>query len=252
VPNVLLRTRWIVGHLLVVVVAAGFTALGVWQLNRNTQKHDKLRSEEAAFAAPAPPVSAADPAAGTRAEATGTFLPTGEALLRNQVRGASAGVDVLTPMRLADGSVIYVDRGWVKTGLASGAPSFAPPPSGTVVATGIVQPSTTVSAQDSVRNDNGRISLPSVDIARIVGAHPAERVRNIWLSAQAIEPAPTGGDAPKLPEPPPPDPVNHLEYAIEWFAFALIPLIGWPIVLWRVSHRERPASRAPLQPAQPV
>jgi cytochrome oxidase assembly protein ShyY1 len=233
-------------------VAVGFTVLGVWQLNRNTQKHDKLRSEEAAFAAPAPAVSATDPAPGTRAQATGTFLPNGEALLRNQVRGSSAGVDVLTPMRLADGSVIYVDRGWVKTGLASGAPSFAPPATGTVVATGIVQPSVPLSAQDSVRDDNGRVSLPRVDIARIVGANPSQRVRNVWLSAQAIEPAPTGRDAPKLPEPPPPDPVNHLEYAIEWFAFALIPLIGWPIVLWRVSHRERPASPEPLQPTQPA
>jgi cytochrome oxidase assembly protein ShyY1 len=249
---VLLRTRWIVGHLLVIVVAAGFTALGLWQLNRNTQKHDKLRSEEAGFEAPAPAVSASDPAAGTRAQATGTFLPSNEALLRNQVRGSSAGVDVLTPMRLADGTVIYVDRGWVKTGLASGAPSFAPPPTGTVVATGVVQPSVTLSAQDSVREDNGRVSLPRVDIARIVGANPGQRVRNVWLSAQAIEPAPTGSDAPKLPEPPPPDPVNHLEYAIEWFAFALIPLIGWPIVLWRVSHRESAANPAPLQPTQPA
>jgi cytochrome oxidase assembly protein ShyY1 len=250
---VLLRTRWIVGHLLVIVVAAGFVALGVWQLNRNTQKHDKLRAEEAAYAAPAPPISSAsDPAPGTRAQATGTFLPTGEALLRNQVRGSSAGVDVLTPMRLADGTVIYVDRGWVKTGLASGAPDFAPPPGGTVVATGTVQPSVALSAQDSVRDDNGRVSLPSVNIARIVGPNPPERVRNVWLSAQAIEPLPRGSGVPKLPEPPPPDPVNHLEYAIEWFAFAAIPLIGWPIVLWRVSRRDRPASPAPLQPTQPA
>ncbi len=240
-----------------IVVAGGFVALGVWQLNRNTQKHDKLQEEEAAFAAPAPPVTGSPPpATGNRAQATGTFVPTGEALLRNQVRGASPGVDVLTPMRLDDGTVIYVDRGWVKTGLASGAPSFAPPPTGKVVATGILQPSVTLSAQDSVRNDAGRVSVPGVDIPRIVGPHPSEQVRNEWLSAQAIEPAPQAGDAPKLPEPPPPDPVNHLEYAIEWFAFAAIPLIGWPIVLWRVSRRSPPAPPsvipAPPQPVQSV
>jgi cytochrome oxidase assembly protein ShyY1 len=250
---VLLRTRWIVGHLLVIVVAGGFVALGVWQLNRNTQKHDKVKQEEAAYAAPAPPITASsEPVAGTRAQATGTFLPTGEALLRNQVRGASPGVDVLTPLRLADGSVIYVDRGYVKTGLASGAPSFAPPPTGTVVATGIVQPSVALSAQDTVRIDEGRVSVPAVNIARIVGPHPTEQVHNVWLSAQAIEPVPRGSDVPKLPEPPAPDPVNHFEYAIEWFAFAAIPLIGWPIVLWQISRRQKSTTTASPAPPQPV
>ncbi len=242
-----------------IVVAGGFVALGVWQLNRNTQKHDKVKAEEAAYAAPAPPISgSSDPAPGTRAQATGTFLPTGEAILRNQVRGASPGIDVLTPLRLADGSVIYVDRGYVKTGLASGAPSFAPPPTGTVVATGIVQPSVQLSAQDSVRNDEGRVSLPAVNIERIVGPNPTEHVHNVWLSAQAIEPVPRGSDVPKLPEPPAPDPVNHFEYAVEWFAFALIPLIGWPIVLWQISRRKQsaqevpPADSATPAPPQPV
>ena len=38
----------------------------------------------------------------------------------------------------------------------------------------------------------------------------------------------------------PPDQVNHMQYAIEWFAFALIPLIGWPIVLVRIARRQQP------------
>jgi cytochrome oxidase assembly protein ShyY1 len=32
-----------------------------------------------------------------------------------------------------------------------------------------------------------------------------------------------------------------MQYAIQWFAFALIPLIGWPIVLWRIARRQSPA-----------
>jgi cytochrome oxidase assembly protein ShyY1 len=37
-----------------------------------------------------------------------------------------------------------------------------------------------------------------------------------------------------------------MEYAIEWFAFALIPLVGWPIVLVRIARRHRPErERAP-------
>jgi cytochrome oxidase assembly protein ShyY1 len=70
----------------------------------------------------------------------------------------------------------------------------------------------------------------------------------VWITAQSIEPAPAAANAPKLPEPPAPDPVNHLEYAIEWFAFAAIPLIGWPIVLWRITRRNRSTNPESHQP----
>ena len=52
--------------------------------------------------------------------------------------------------------------------------------------------------------------------------------------------------APALPQPPPPDQVNHMQYTIEWFALALIPLIGWPIVLLRRrSKRGEQSTTAP-------
>ncbi|HWS44711.1 MAG TPA: SURF1 family cytochrome oxidase biogenesis protein, partial [Acidimicrobiia bacterium] len=90
------------------------------------------------------------------------------------------------------------------------------------------------------RRTAGRLSLPRVDLARI-GRELPYRLRNVWILAQYQQPTPGAGD-PALPQPPSPDQVNHMQYAIEWFAFALIPLIGWPIVLWRVARRgERPA-----------
>jgi hypothetical protein len=30
-----------------------------------------------------------------------------------------------------------------------------------------------------------------------------------------------------------------MQYAIEWFALALVPLVGWPIVCARVARRRR-------------
>ena len=38
-----------------------------------------------------------------------------------------------------------------------------------------------------------------------------------------------------------------MEYAIQWFAFALIPLIGWPIVLWQITRRR--SSKPPAAPS---
>src|SRR5436305_1998561 len=65
-------------------------------------------------------------------------------------------------------------------------------------------------------------------------------LHHIWIEAQFQQP-PSPANAPKLPTPPPPDRVNHLEYAIEWFALAAIPLAGWPTVLRRVTRRPREA-----------
>ena len=31
--------------------------------------------------------------------------------------------------------------------------------------------------------------------------------------------------------------MNHLEYTIEWFSFALIGIIGWPVALLSISRR---------------
>ena len=238
VPGVLLRPRWLAGHLLAIVVVVGFVALGVWQLDRNQQKHDKIHAARAAYSAPAPDVlTGAPPAAGSRVEASGTYDRTHVVLLRDQIHNGNGGDDLLVPLRLADGSAVLVDRGWLESGAA--ANDTAAPP-GTVVVRGLVQSSRALSAQDEVTTTAGRLSLPRVDLARI-GRELPYRLRNVWILAQYQQPAPGAGD-PALPQPPSPDQVNHMQYAIEWFAFALIPLIGWPIVLWRVARRgERPA-----------
>ena len=82
--------------------------------------------------------------------------------------------------------------------------------------------------------------MPRVDLAAIGRSLPYE-LQPVWIEAQAIEPSPQG-NAPALPEPPPPDPVNHMQYAFEWFAFALIPIIGWPIALRRLARQRSAAT----------
>jgi cytochrome oxidase assembly protein ShyY1 len=237
---VLLRGRWLAGHLLVLVMAGGFVALGVWQLARHHEKQDKVRAAKAAYAAPAPnigPVTAA-PAPGTRVQANGTYDGAHEILLRDQIRGNAIGNDVLTLLRLPDGSAVFVDRGWVASETA------APPPSRDVVVRGIIRESRPLGPQDEVRQIGSRVSTPRVDLDRLVRADRVDvPLHHIWIEARFQEPRPAA-NAPTLPTPPPPDHVNHLEYAIEWFGLAAIPLVGWPIVLWRVRRSPRPADVA--------
>ena len=232
----LLRGRWLAGHLLVLVVAGAFVALGIWQLARHHEKQHKVRAAKAEYSAPAPDLGAvtAPPAAGTRVQATGTYDGAHEVLLRNQVRGNEIGTDLLTLLQLADGSAVFVDRGWVASDAAA-----APPPSRDIVVRGIVRESRPLGAQDEVRQVAGRVSVPRVDLDRLAGIERIDvTLHHVWIEAQFQQPPPAAS-APKLPKPPPPDQVNHLQYAIEWFGLAAIPLVGWPIVLRRVTRRRR-------------
>jgi cytochrome oxidase assembly protein ShyY1 len=236
----LLRPRWVAGHVLVVLLAAVFIALGFWQLDRNQEKHDKDNAAKAAFAAPAPALAAAgeEQPPGARVEVRGTYDAQSEALLRNRVRDGEGGYDVLTALVLDDGTAVVVDRGWVARNDVDRERVDLDPPAGEVTVRGPVGGNRPLEPDDTVDERAGRRALPRVDLAEIQ-RDGAPELRNVYITAQYQDPASPDG-IPSLPTPPPSDDVNHLHYALQWFAFALIPLIGWPIVLWRVSRKPPP------------
>jgi cytochrome oxidase assembly protein ShyY1 len=222
-------------------MAGIFVLLGFWQLARNNHKHAIVRREKAAYAKPAPDIASLPAGAsdGTPVQARGTFDPSHEAVLRNQVRHDSVGVDVLTPLRLANGTAVLVDRGWVRAS-ASGSLTTDPPPTGTAVVHGLLHSSSTFASGDTVNHlADGRLAVPRVDLNAIGHTIPYP-LKSTWIEARAITPKPSG-NSPELPQPPSPDPVNHMQYAIEWFAFALIPIVGWPIALSRLMRQRNAA-----------
>src|SRR4030095_4116100 len=74
--------------------------------------------------------------------ATGEFVAARQVLIDNKVHAGRAGYDVVTPLVLADGRAVLVDRGWTAQRASRSRFPEVPPPAGVV----------------SVR---GRISLPS-------------------------------------------------------------------------------------------
>ena len=231
----LLRPRWVAGHLLVLVLSASFVALGFWQLARNDHKQSLVRAARAAYAAPAPDITRAPVVApGGRVQLSGRYDPTHSVLLRNRVHNGKVGNDVLTPLLLDQGVGVIVDRGFVPAA-GDATPIAEATPTGPVVVRGILHTSSTLSAQDAVTRSGGLLSLPRVDVGRInldLGYQLLPR----WVEAQSQTPAPAKG-APVLPQPPPPDNVNHMEYAIQWFSFAAIGVIGWPVALMAIARR---------------
>jgi cytochrome oxidase assembly protein ShyY1 len=236
---VLSRPRWIAGHVLVTVLVVAFVALGFWQVSRNNEKHDKDAAAKAKLGAPAPTLtSLAEPITnGTRVEVRGTFDPEAEVLLRGRTCESASGDDVLTVLRLDDGGAVIVDRGCLPHVSITHDIDAARAPTGPVTVRGTVAASRALQLDEDVGDLAGRPALPRVDVDAVATATGTDGLRNEWISAQYIDPAP-GAGAPQLPQPPPSDDVNHMQYAFQWFAFALIGIVGWPVILTRVRRRK--------------
>lgn len=118
-----------------VLLLAVFISLGRWQWSRGEQK-EALARGFAAGAVQAQPLGARGTATLPRyavVSVTGEWDAARQFLLDNRTRDGRAGYEVLTPLRLADGRWLLVNRGWlpfegrrdrlpeVATGLVPGA-----------------------------------------------------------------------------------------------------------------------------------
>jgi cytochrome oxidase assembly protein ShyY1 len=158
-----------------------------------------------------------------RVTVSGSYLPKEQLLVRNRPTDAGPGFEVLTPLRLADGSVFIVDRGWVPTGNKQDRPDYvAPAPSGAVVATVRLRPSEPkTDAGSASGGEIGTIALGEVQ-ARTGGA--------VYTGAYGIldsqTPVGAAGLTPVVTSEPTQDEGLHWSYMIQWVLFALIGFFG--------------------------
>ena len=93
-----------------------FVALGNWQLGRAGEKR-ALYDE---FARPGPALSLPHAAAPApryqRVTTSGIYVTSHQFLLDNATHAGQVGVHVLTPLLLANGSAVLVNRGWAPFG----------------------------------------------------------------------------------------------------------------------------------------
>jgi surfeit locus 1 family protein len=226
------------------VVAATCIRLGFWQLDRLAGRKDAnagIAAAEGTPPRPLPDLLAATPDPTSLryrpAIVTGTYDPAHEVLLygRSSTTGVS-GDQVLTPFRLDDGTAIVVDRGWIPIDQPVPVTGDAAAPSGSVEVTGVLFPADAISTGSDVTSAE---RITTVDLGRI-GAGLPYPILPVYLLLQRQEPPQPGS----LPEPPPLPPLTngpHLSYAVQWYAFAAIAVIGF-VVLVRRDRRERAAA----------
>ncbi|MEP6758615.1 MAG: SURF1 family protein [Actinomycetota bacterium] len=226
-----IRARQVALVAIAALIAIVCVRLGFWQLDRlhGRRQINAMLAERGALPGVSLESAGAAGLAYAHVRATGTYDPAHEIVLSGRSFQDTAGNHILTPLVLADGSAVLVDRGWVPLNVVAPPVSGeAAAPTGTVTVTGLALPPDAISASPStpapsvvVRIDLGVAGLP-YDIAPV------------YVLLEAQDPAQSSG-VPVPAAPPTLDEGPHLSYALQWFAFATIAVVGC-IVLLRRDH----------------
>lgn len=235
--------RWLGYLACAIVFAIACGCLSAWQLarSREAQAANALIADN--YNARPVPLSDALDGLGAyspsqewqRVTATGVYQRDEQLLVRNRPTDAGPGFEVLTPLKLPDGALFIVDRGWVPTGSHNGAPDFVPPaPAGTVTVTVRLKASEPrVGGRTATGNQVATIELP--DISSRLGGDVYTGAYGIL---QSQTPPGRAGLTPVLSTPPLMDVGLHWSYMIQWIIFALIGFFGLGYAI-RTEYRHR-------------
>ena len=210
-----------------IVAVAVFVAAGNWQRGRMEAKEALRAQLDAASAMPAvalPDVGAWDAWRYRPVRAEGTFDATRQFLVDNRVQAGRVGFHVVTPLVLADGRVVLVNRGWVAAGATRDLLPAVPPATGPVVVTGRVGLPTS-GYVELAADDGAGVVRQNLDPARFAAA---TGVRVLPIVVEATAPA-APEDVALVRDWPPPDAGSdkHRIYMMQWYAFAALAAGLW-------------------------
>lgn len=234
----LLTPGWLARFAAALAIAAVMVLLGTWQLSRYEERSAINARIDAAAVAEAVPLSGVltTPTGGgvgpavaaadtwTMVTATGRYDPAHQLLVRGRTVEGRVGFEVLTPLVLADGSAILVDRGWVpppEAGLTT-APEVPTPPGGSVTVTGRIRPGESGGAP--VERHGGVPQTRRIHLESVAAGLPYP-IYGGYLTMEAQQPPADPGLTPI--------PVRRENawlnggYAVQWWLFAAMVLAGF-------------------------
>lgn len=247
----------VLAAIVALVVFVGLMALGTWQIERRTWKLALIeRVEQQLQAAPIDPPTTIDPKRDEyrRVRLTGTFLDDRETLVQASTE-LGGGFWVMTPLRLADGRQVLVNRGFVpperRDRAMRGERVPAPGEGGTVTLVGLLRLSEP-GGGFMRRNDPAANRWHSRDVAAIAQsrglgdalpyfvdaeATAAERAQpQLMADADRIWPA-AGLTVIRFNN-------HHLVYALTWYGLALMVVLAVGYIgreWWRERQGDRGA-----------
>jgi surfeit locus 1 family protein len=165
---------------------------------------------------------------------TGTYDFENQVALRNQYYTNLYGYHLITPLRLSGGRAVLVDRGWIPADGNSTPVDWRkydePGPVSVSGQIRLTQSNLAFGGVADVMPANGsRLEIwNSLDIVKISKQNPY-LLLPIYIQPN-VDPADT---APPISYQPEVDLTEgpHMGYALQWFSFALIMLVGYPFYL---------------------
>ncbi len=223
------------GLVVALLVAAICVRLGVWQLARLHERRERNALLIAARARPLLEVDGsllADSARDRRLVARGVYDYAHERLWHGRSYEGVPGVDLVTPLRLAGGVAVLIDRGWAPSpdGYHIDQTAFGEGDSAVVLGLGMLAPRAWGDVDPAALRD----SVPYRLLPFVIQQLPP--------STGPYRPLPPGlirWPIPELSDGP------HLSYAIQWFSFAVIIVVGsLALARKRAAEAELELSRA--------
>jgi surfeit locus 1 family protein len=215
--------------LLTLAAMAGFSWLGVWQLDRGREKQALITAFERGSEAPVALDGRALDALPRyqRVEASGQYQVDRQILLDNMPgANGSAGFRVLTPLlRPGASRLLLVDRGWVPLGLSRERLPAVPVDTRWRSVTGKLDGLPVPGIRVGTAGTPGDASWPRVlnfprqtDVEQVLGVPVEPRIllldaaqpdgyERVWRPAMGFPPA------------------RHIGYALQWFAAAITALV---------------------------
>ncbi|HEX6500082.1 MAG TPA: SURF1 family protein [Micromonosporaceae bacterium] len=250
----LLTARWLGYAALTLVLAAIMVGLGFWQLARYHQ-HSAVNARVAAAAAaqPVPLTSVlkigsppAKDQAWTKVSVSGRYDPAHEVLARGRTVNDSVGFEVVTPLVLADGSAVLVDRGWIPPapGGAFARPDVPPAPTGQVTVVGRVH--LPESRPDKPSRADGRTEVRRISATTLAATMPYRLYGGYVVMDRQQPPAdPAFVAIPSDHE----NAWQNAGYVVQWWMFAALTLVGFGWAARREAQGPPADETAPTSPA---
>jgi surfeit locus 1 family protein len=236
-------TALILGAVVFALLFAGFSALGVWQVQRLAWKQDLIRQVDARIHAA--PVAAPPPDQVVTRQAdqyrrvvvSGRFDHRQEALVK-AVTDLGPGYWVMTPLKTDRGFTVLINRGFVPSERQKPADRAAGQVDGEATVVGLLR-LTEPDGGFLRANDPAGDRWFSRDVAGIAKARGlSEPVASYFVDADAT---PNPGGWPRGGLTVVSFPNSHLIYALTWFGLALMSAAGF--VLFAREEKRRRAAR---------
>jgi len=220
--------------------------LGTWQLERRAWKLDLIAARAAGLAAPPIelPDRIPDPAALDyhRVWVEGRFRNDREFDLIGRFSGDKPGYQIVTPLILADGSAVLVNRGFVPLAAKDAASRPASQLDGTVRVEGVARLPTAPGWLTPANQPAGNVWFYP-DLAQMAATAGLSRVRPVLIEAG---PAPNPGGLPIGGQTQIDLPNDHLQYAVTWYSLA----VALAVIYGIFCHRHLSGDRSPWMPTK--